>query len=179
MCTSTAWSAALVVALSVLGQDAGKGAHEEAVLRLPDREWELRVSPAGFEFGPSRIAREGRTVWAAGDGAEPGLMVEITLEHTPDTRDAKGCLARAEPRLRLDSSAVSDVTRHEVAGYPVIEYEIREHRGVEVDQRNLHAYLYHDRACAEIHVSFVGYRGQPRSMLESAIRAIEIVDAGP
>ncbi|HXV76147.1 MAG TPA: hypothetical protein VD788_07485, partial [Candidatus Polarisedimenticolaceae bacterium] len=117
----------------------------------------------------------GTAVWTAGDADVPGLMARVVLYDMPDAVDADACLAALGARLDLASDAVGGVRRYRLGARPVIEYEVREHRGVEVNQRNLHGYLYHDRACAEVHVSFIGYQGQPHMLLERVITSVEIV----
>jgi len=168
--------AALCVAFSMIGQDVGEGAHDEVVLKLPDRAWGLRVHPPGFEFDRPHVVREGRAAWAAGDSLQPGLMVELVMEHAPEVTDVTECVSRFERRLDLDSNAVSELRRYQLDGRPVIEYDIRKHRGAEIKQRNLHGYFFHDHTCTEMHVSFVGYSGDPRAALERVIRSVEIVD---
>jgi hypothetical protein len=169
--------AGLSVVLAVPVQGADDGVLDHVVLQLPDRTWGVRVDPPDFEFSPARTVQNGRAVWAAGDSTEPGLMVKIILQDSPGVTDVAGCVARFEQGLDLEAESVSGLKRYRLSGHPVIEYHIRRHRGVEINQRNLHGYLFHDRTCTEMHLSFIGYAGRSRILLERTIRSIHIVDS--
>ena len=119
---------------------------------------------------------DGKAVWAAGDGIDLALIVKALLEIAPGIDDDSGCLARAEPRLGLDSREVHHVVRSRHAGMPTIEYEVRQHGSVRVDQRNLHAYRYHDGACAEFHLSLMNYSSQDRPVVDRVLSSIELVE---
>lgn len=167
---------ALVLAVSVIGLGAGEGAHDEVVLRLPDKNWGIRVAPENFEFGAPQLSDNGSAVWAAGDATDLALIVKVVLERSPEVDDASGCLARAEGRLDLDSQEVHGVVRSRQAGMPTIEYEVRNHGSVRVDQLNLHAYRFHDGACAEFHLSMMNYKSQDRSRFDRLLRSIDLVE---
>jgi hypothetical protein len=169
---------ALVLSASVMGLGAGKGAHDEIVLRLPDRDWGIRVAPDGVEFGEPQLADDGSTVWAAGDTTDLSLIVKVMLESSPEIDDDTGCLARREARLGLDSQEVHGIVRSTHAGMPVIEYEIRRHGSVRVDQRNLHAFRFHDGACAEFHLSMMEYKSQNRRQFDHVLNSIELIEIG-
>ena len=166
----------LVLAVSILGQGAGEGAHDEVVLQLPDRDWGIRVAPPDFEFGAPHVADDGAAVWAAGDGTDLALIMKVLLEVAPGIDDDSGCLARSEGRLGLDSQEVHHLVRSRHAGMPSIEYEIRQHGSVRVDQRNLHAYRFHDGACAEFHLSLINYRSRYRPVFDRVLTSIDVVE---
>ena len=170
--------AAFVLAASVLGLGAGEGAHDDVVLRLPDRDWGIRVAPPGFEFGAPLTSDDGSTVWAAGDATDLATIVKVRLESSAGVEDSSGCLARSEGRLGLDSQEVHHVVRSRQAGMPSIEYELRRHGSVRVDQLNLHAYRFHDGACAEFHLSMMNYKGQNRGPFDRVLRSIAIIEIG-
>jgi hypothetical protein len=167
---------ALVLVASVLGLGAGEGAHDEVVLRLPDRDWGIRVAPDGVEFGEPRLAYDGSTVWAAGDSIDLSLIVKVLLEAAPEIEDVSGCLARTEGRLSLDSQEVRGVARSTYARMSVIEYEIRHHGSVRVDQRNLHAFRFHDGACLEIHLSMMDSASLNRRQFDHILDSIVLID---
>lgn len=167
---------ALVLSSSVMGLNAGEGAHEEVLLRLPGRDWGIRVAPEDFEFGAPQLADDGSAVWAAGDATDLSLIVKVLLEVSPGTDDASGCLARTEARLGLDSQEIHGVARSTHDGMPVIEYEIRRHGSVRVDQRNLHAFRFHDGACAEFHLSMMDYKSQNRQQFDRVLGSIDVVE---
>jgi hypothetical protein len=162
--------------VSVLGLGAGEGSHDEVVLRLPGRDWGIRVAPPKIEFGAPHVANNGAAVWAAGDGTDLALIMKVLLEVAPGVDDDSGCLIRAERRLGLDSQEVHHVVRSRHAGMPAIEYEVRQHGSVRVDQRNLHAYRFHDGACAEFHLSLMNYKSQHRPVFDRALSSIELVE---
>jgi hypothetical protein len=166
----------LVLAASVLGLGAGEGAYDEVVLRLPDRDWGIRVAPPDVEFDAPGVADDGTAVWAAGDGTDLALVVKLLLETVSGIDDDSGCRIRAEHRLGLDSQEVRHVVRSHYAGMPTIEYEVRRHGPVLVDQRNLHAFRYHDGTCAEFHLSLMSYKSQQRPVLERVLDSIERVE---
>jgi hypothetical protein len=146
------------------------------VLRLPDRDWGLRVAPAGFEFGAPLTSDDGSAVSAAGDATDLTMIVKVLLESSPGTEDASECLARAERRLGLDSHEVHHVVRSSQAGMPSIEYELRRHGSVRVDQLNLHAYRFVDGACAEIHLSMMDHKSKSREPFDRVLRSIDLVE---
>jgi hypothetical protein len=168
--------ATFLLAASVLGMGAGEGAHDVVVLRLPGRDWGIRLAPDGFEFGAPQSSDDGSAVWAAGDAIDLALIVKVVLQSSPGVDDASGCLARAERRLGLDSQEAHNVVRSHQAGMPSIEYEIRRHGSVRVDQLNLHAYRFHDGSCAEFHLSMMNYKSQDRRQFDRVLRSIDLVE---
>jgi hypothetical protein len=173
LASNVAW---LVLAVSVLGLGAGEGAHDEVVLQLPERDWGIRVAPPNFEFAAPHVTNDGAAVWAAGDGTDLALMMKVLLEVAPGIDDDSGCVARFEDRLGLDSQEVHHVVRSRHAGMPTIEYEVRQHGSVRVDQRNLHAYRFYDGTCAEFHVSLMNYKSQHRPVFDRVLTSIEVVE---
>ena len=166
----------LVLAVSVLGLGAGEGAHDEVVLHLPERDWGIRVAPPDFEFGAPHVADSGAAVWAAGDGTDLALIMKVLLDVAPGVDDDSGCLARSEGRLGLDSREVHHIVRSRHAGMPTIEYEVRQHGSVRVDQRNLHAYRFHDGTCAEFHLSLMNYKSQYHPVFDRVLASIDVVE---
>jgi hypothetical protein len=161
---------------SVLGSGTGEDGLTEIELRPPGKDWAIRVAPPEFEFGAPQTAEDGKTVWAAGDGLEPGFMMTVMVESSPPVADLAACVARFEEKIGLDSLKAHHIKRTERAGMPAIEYELPEHAGVRIDQRHLHAYLFRDGVCAEFHLSMLNSRGQHDRLFRSALRSISIVD---
>jgi len=161
---------------SVLGSGTGEDGLTEIELRPPGKDWAIRVAPPEFEFGAPQTAEDGKTVWAAGDGLEPGFMMTVVVESSPPVADLASCVTRFEEKIGLDSLAVRHVKRTEQAGMPAIEYELPEHAGVRIDQRHLHAYVFRDGVCAEFHLSMLNSRGQHDRLFRAALNSISIVD---
>ncbi len=170
----------LFVALSAvcgIGQlGGGEPGLAEVTVGLPGRSWAVRAVPPGFEFAPPQLAENGKAAWSAGDGAELGFMMSIVVEHAPAAEGLDGCVARFEDRLDLGSREVVGLERRRRGEMAVLEYEVRRHGAVRVDQRNLHGYLWHDDACVEIHLSLMNGRGKADRLFGQALGAVSLVD---
>lgn len=165
--------------MSGIGQLVGEPGLAEVTVGLPGRSWAVRAAPPDFEFAPPRLAENGTVAWAAGDGAELGFIMSIVVEHAPAAEDLDGCVARFEDRLDLDSREVFGLERSRRGEMIVLEYEVRRHGAVRVDQRNLHGYLWRDEACVEIHLSWMNDRGKADRLFKQALGAVTVVEVVP
>jgi hypothetical protein len=120
----------------------------------PGREWTLRLLLPGFRHGEPRHEAGGKRIRLRGFHEDSGLTLELTLVPAAAGDDPRDLRERTWKRVRQHSEGLprrgDDAER---AGGALLQYTLREIRGVTVDQHHVHLLLVHDAIAIDVHLS--------------------------
>jgi hypothetical protein len=175
------WLAALLSLLFALPAPAharGAGAPSPALrLSLPGQAWTLEIPADELAIEGDLTRPDGKARGLAAQDPT-GLAMTVLLEANQGAT-SQACRDLYWQRLKSQSPVTMDgVKMTERGPVALVEYVVREHQGVRLDQKHLNAYLGKAGTCVDIHLSKA--RATPadeRRMMAMAIGA-RFRDAG-
>ena len=170
----TATFVLLLLQFSALPAD--ETADGEAMLRAPDGDWAVRLAPAGFEFGEPVATDDGERSRIAGDGPR-GMVATLTLRPAGAAGNAEACRSEADERAGRGAKRTYRLERERRGPLALTAYVVPRYRGVAINQRHVHAFLYRDGYCVELELSMPRYKSRRRHLFDEALDTLEIVDA--
>ena len=103
------------------------------------------------------------------------MALSLRLERAADARTPAECRIEAWDHLRARSPFRMDEVGMSQAGeVAVLEYLVKEVRGLPVEQKHLHGYLAKDEVCIEIHISKVRFAAADRPGLAAILDSTRV-----
>jgi len=175
--SAPAGNAPLELSVESRPDDAGEARIEEPIgLSWPGREWTLRLRLPGFRHGEPRGDADGERILLRGFAEDSGLTLELTLSPAEPGEGPRELRERTWKRVRRGSAGLprrgADRRRGDGA---VLEYTLREMRGVRVDQRHVHLLLVHDGIAIDVHLSQPQYDAErDAALFESVLESVRV-----
>jgi hypothetical protein len=176
------WLAALLPLLLAVPAPAfgrGPGVPAPALrLSLPGQAWTLEIPSDELAIEGDLTRSDGRArALAAQDPA--GLAMTVFLEANQGTT-SQACREMYWQRLKSQSPlAMDDVKMSERGPVALVEYVVREHQGVKLDQKHLNAYLAKAGTCIDIHLSKVRFTPADETRMMAMAIGARFRDAAP
>ena len=156
--------------------DLQPGARLSAVTRLsmPGGSVTAEVATEGFILRQSQIRGDGqgRMILATNEGT--GVVMSIYLVRAPrpgGAREARDYYWSYEQRGPL---RVEDMRMGELDGTPVLEYTVREHQGVRIDQRHYRAFWVSGDVWIDMRLTKVRFKPEEERLFTSIVRSVRI-----
>ncbi|MBI3505033.1 MAG: hypothetical protein HY059_09345 [Proteobacteria bacterium] len=153
-------------------------------LYLPEHEWVLQLTAAGFEPNGLELSQDGTQASLSAAGAGKSLArfnLSAYVEVVADAKDAAACrsfyLARYEEHEKRNAG-VMKTTQRKLGGTSTLarsEYFIETFRGATVHQKHVNAFLRRGDACIDVHVSATGFAAQDGRRIEAILKSIKFV----
>jgi hypothetical protein len=154
-------------------------ATDRLVVALPRASWAVEIRTPGFTVQKDDVAPDGtqRYVYAVGpDGAVP---LSVRLQRAPEVPTPEACRVEGWDRLRTGSPfRMDDVRMSQTGQFAILEYIVKEVKGLPIEQKNLHGFLAKDDVCVEIHVSKVRFTPADRPALAAILKSARIRPRG-
>lgn len=137
-----------------LGQNfhlARNGVH----LTLPGAGWGLDFPAKDFLVEEAKLDPNGNFISCRGGGND--IIMLCYFEYAPVEGDAAACRNYYMEKSKEAPMKVSGLRAYELGEMAVFEYLVKEYKGEQVNQMNVHAYLARNGYCAEVHLSRSNY----------------------
>lgn len=168
----------LPVLLYLFGSDCIYSADlpkEGITLSLPGLNWILDINSPGFKIEQKEISeKEDKTKFFANND-KTGVVISGFLERVPKIGTSKDCRdhywgqVKSKSPLKMDNIMMSDFGQ-----MAIVEYVVKEVKGVEINQRHLNAYLAEDKYWIDIHISKSNFKPEDESLFKSILKNIKI-----
>ncbi|MFH0878741.1 MAG: tetratricopeptide repeat protein [Lentisphaerota bacterium] len=122
-------------------------------LSLPGLSWAVEIPADGFKMVESELSPDtGAARWMA-QNKESGIILSAFLEKAPAPGDAKACRDYYWSRAVKSPFAKEQIKMSEQGGLALVEYIVPDHLEMELNQRNLNAYMAEGEYWVDIHLS--------------------------
>jgi tetratricopeptide (TPR) repeat protein len=165
---------ALVLCCAILAQ-AQQPSANRAQMAIPNVKGvlEFDVGPTPFE---THVRPDGKEVQLQAFGRPDKLAISAFLQRVNFPASPEKCRDEWWPgtkkavkmrRNGLQETVVKD-------GIARVEFIVPEFQGVEVQQKDMHAYLGSGNLCAEIHLSKVGFHPEDSKLFEDVLASVKL-----
>lgn len=148
------------------------------LLSLPGQAWTLEIHADELAIEGDLTRPDGRArALAAQDSA--GLVMTVFLE-ADQGATSQACREKYWERLKRQSPLpMDDVKMTERGPVALVEYVVREHQQVRLDQKHLNAYLAQGGTCVDIHLSKVSFTPADEARMMAMATGVRIRDTRP
>jgi hypothetical protein len=141
-------------------------------LRWPGRSWAVLVDLPGFRVG--RRPDGAGTPYAIGLHPDTGVTASVSLAPAGGAKDAAGCRERALSALAKAIPRFT-VIRADGVGVARAAYELAEGKAG-VPEAHVHAFLYREGTCVNVHASKVGPEPGDADRLEEVLSSARVAE---
>jgi hypothetical protein len=165
----------LAAAMTASAMTAAQASDTHA-LQFPEHAWQLQIDLPGFVLAERRAGPKEPHVMFRANDPDTGVVVSAFLERNPEFTSKEQCRAHYTAKLLKGPfvhSDVEQVTRGRMAIWRAMMQELR---GVRLSQQNVHAHLFRDGVCVEVHLSKVQYEPNDERLFEAVLRTVRFSD---
>ena len=145
-------------------------------LQLPDKPWALMIDLPGFVLDEQWPGRNGTRRMIRVHDPETRVIVSAFLERNPELASKEQCRDLYWAKLQKSPGTYSDVTMPARGSMALVRGTIAETMGRPVRQQNVHAHLFRDGVCMEIHLSKVLYEPDDERLFEAVLRTVRFAE---
>jgi hypothetical protein len=146
-------------------------------LQLPDKPWTLVIDLPGFVLDEQWPGRNGTRRMIRAHDPESRVIVSAFLERNPELASKEQCRDLYWAKLQKSPNPYSDVTMPARGAMALVRGTVAEARGRQVRWQNVHAHLFRDGVCMEIHLSKTLYEPEDERLFEAVLRTVRFADA--
>jgi hypothetical protein len=151
-------------------QPAPPGGHWR--LQFSDKSWALLIDLPGFVLDEQWPGRNATRRMIRVHDAETRVIVSAFLERNPELASKEQCRDLYWAKLQKSPFAYSDVAMTSRGSMAIVRAMVAEMQGRSVRQQNVHAHLFRDGVCMEIHLSKVLYEPDDERLFEAVLRTV-------
>jgi hypothetical protein len=141
-------------------------------LQLPDKAWALVIDLPGFVLDEQWPGRNGTRRMIRVHDPDTRVIVSAFLERNPELASKEQCRDLYWAKLQKSAFPYSDVTMPARGSMALVRAMIAEVQGRPVREQNVHAHLFRDGVCMEIHLSKVRYEPDDERLFEAVLRTV-------
>jgi len=150
-------------------------AHSETiVLSVPELKWALEIDAPNFVVEQKEITPGGDNARFFATDKETGLIMSCFLEKASRSGTSKDCRDYYWERAKKSPFKKEDIKMSDFGPMALVEYVVKEHEGIVINQKHLNAYLAKDNYCVDIHLSKVNFRRGEEQLFEAILKNIRI-----
>ncbi len=143
-------------------------------LSLPDLPWAIEVDAPGFVIDEKELNQSGNASRLYATNKETGVLLSVFLEPAAMKGDAKIARDHYWNRGKNSPFKKEKIKLYESGSKALVEYVFPEHRGKQINQKHINAYLSEDGYWIDVHVSQMNHREGSNDPLQQVIKTIRI-----
>jgi hypothetical protein len=147
-------------------------------VKYPGKTWSVVVDLRSFDLQRPLQNPDGSAVTVRGRNRHEGLTVSVFMEKAAKDGDALVCRKHYMKLAKQSPLPKDDVKLSERDGLALVEYTIPEYQGVEINQKNLNAYLVREDIWIAIQVAKRRLKPDDDELLEKVLQAIRFKEVG-
>ena len=144
---------------------------------IPETTWSLEVSLPGFAVTRNVVNRDNQGGRLDAAIESEGYMLTIMWVKTAEKGTSKELRDLASTNLKQSPVEKDGFTHSEYKEFPMLEYLVKEFRGVRLDQKHYNAYIAKDGVWIDIHLSKVKYKTGDEKRFFALLDSVKFVDA--
>jgi len=160
-------------AVNLFGEQENKN---KLQLSLPGKTWALEVDINGFKVKTNEIKPDGQAREFFAENNDTGIIMSISLEKATLEGNHLKCREFYWNKAKETPFKKDDIQMREAGEMAIVEYLIKEFREMEVNQKNLNAYLAKDDIWIDMHLSKVDFKPGDEHLFESILNQSKFID---
>jgi tetratricopeptide (TPR) repeat protein len=165
----------VLVALLMLGA-ANAMAEGGLKLTLPDLDWALRISSPGFDVESGAMRPDGLATKVMAVNNSTGMVMSAFIEPAQTGGDSRVAREYYSNGLKESPPKEDDIAFSEDGEAAILEYFIREYRGVPINQRHVNVYYVRDGFWIDVHLSKTECADSDKWLFDDVLASISFVD---
>lgn len=139
---------------------------------LPGRAWALEIAIPGFVVTQEKLRPDGQAKMMQGQNDKAGMGISMFLEPRGKPVTPKVCRDDYWAAGQATSIKKRDVVLSESDRMALVKWTAREHQGIRIDQRHLHAFVAREDACMEIHLSKMRFKPADEKVFAAILNTV-------
>lgn len=169
----SAWVAVLATGFCVKADAATNNLY----LATPGSSWSLEIDASGFTLQQKDLSQDGTAARLMAENKSNGVILSAFLEKAAGPGDAKACREYYWKDAQKSPFKKDDIEMSEAGSVALVEYLVKEHLGIRVNQKNLNAYLSHNGYWVDVHISMADFKSGDEATLQSIVKSIRFNDS--
>lgn len=173
----------LLVTLLLLAYAVTSSAQERTdhtqKLHLPETTWALEVSLPDFSVSRNVLSQDGSAARLDASIESKGFMLTIMLATAPQEATSKELRELGANALKKSPVEKDGFKLSEYREFPMLEYLVKEFRGVKLNQKHYNAYVSRDGVWVDIHLSKTDFGPGDEKRFFALLDSVKIVDVKP
>ena len=140
-----------IMSTSVAHGQPSADPRDRLTLALPDAAWAVELRTPRFTVQKDEVSSDGARRYVYAVHQDPDMALSVRLERAGGNTTPEECRRYAWDHLRTRSPfRMDDVAMSETKELAILEYRVKEFRGLPVEQQHLHGYLAKDEVCVDV-----------------------------
>jgi len=141
---------------------------------LPEAGWTVALALPGYRImaEQERPDGQGKMMQASNDRTQ--MIISVFVEREPGLGSSKKCRDFYWAKDRRSPIPKSEIVLSERDSMALVTWMVKEFQGSRVMQRNVKAFLGHEDACVDIHLSKVNFRTSDEQLFDAVLQSIQI-----
>lgn len=154
---------------------AGESHKDTIYFSLPKLDWALEITVPGLVLKQKDVAANERRARFMGEDIKTGIVISAFLEEFPKPMTTEECRSLYWEKARKSPIRKDKMSKSTFGEMAVVEYVVKEHEGMKIDQKHLNAYLAKGKFCIDIHLSKVLFKEGEKKLFEAILKNIKTV----
>lgn len=165
-----------VIALLSFSLVVKAGTANDLYLATPGSSWSLEIDTPGFTLEQKDFSQDGTAARLMAVNKKDNVILSAFLEKAARPGDAKACREYYWSEAKTSPFQKDDLKMSESSSAALVEYIVKEHLGIRVNQKNINAYLSQNGYWVDVHISKVDFKPEDEAMLQSIVKSIRFND---
>ena len=148
-----------------------QGADETIALSTLEIKWGMKVKAPGFALEQKHNEPGGSAYFMASDRSRQ-IILSGRVERAAKAGSAKDAREYFWEELKKSPFRMDDIKMSESSQVAIVEYTIREHMGIPVNQKNVWGYYAKDQYFINLHVSKTGFQPGQEGVLKQILEGV-------
>jgi tetratricopeptide (TPR) repeat protein len=165
-----------IVAALAPGLAAKAGATNNLYLAIPGASWSLEIDTPGFTLRQRDFSEDGTAARLTAENQSAGIILSAFLEKAAAAGGARQCRAYYWNDAQKSPMKKDDLKMSETGSVALVEYIVKEYRGIQVNQKNINAYLSQQGYWVDVHISKADFVPADEVKLQAIVKSIRFND---
>jgi tetratricopeptide (TPR) repeat protein len=152
------------------------GATNNLYLAIPGANWSLEIDTPGFTLRQRDFSEDGTAARLTAENQSAGIILSAFLEKAAAAGDAKQCREYYWNDAQKSPMKKDDLRMSEAGSVALVEYIVKEYRGIQVNQKNINAYLSQHGYWVDVHLSRGDFKPDDAAKLQAIVKSIRFND---
>jgi hypothetical protein len=141
---------------------------------LPGASWTVALTLPGYMVQAEGELADGQGKMMRAGNERTHMIVSVFVEREPDLGNPKKCRDFYWAKDLQSPLPKSEIVLSEKDSMALVSWMVKEFQGVHVMQKNVKAFLSHEDACVDIHLSKVKFQRSDEQLFDAVLKSIQI-----
>ncbi len=141
---------------------------------LPGAGWTVALALPGYVITAEQERPDGQGKMMRAGNDRSQMIVSVFVEREPGLGSSKKCRYFYWSRDLKSPVSKSEIVLSEKDSMSLVTWMVKKFQGTRVMQRNVKAFLSHEDACVDVHLSKVNFRASDEQLFDAVLQSIQI-----